>query len=87
MGALEIPPALVTVSNVLLLALGAIFGTLVSVLFVYQTQNLMKGLTSTERTRRARIRDVSSQLNQSSQNADNSMMGGMMTENSDDKAS
>ena len=74
-------------SNVLLLALGAIFGTLVSVLFVYQTQNLMKGLTSTERTRRARIREVSSQLDQSSRNADDSMVGGVMTERSDDKAS
>lgn len=52
---LFIPEALIGVSHVTLLALGLLFGVLVLALFVYQTQNLVKGVTSTERIRRARL--------------------------------
>ena len=51
----NIPSALETISVMTLLTFGFLFGTLVTVLFIYQTQNLMKGQTSTERTRQARL--------------------------------
>ena len=49
------PESLITVCIISLLVFGLVFGVLVFALFIYQTQNLMKGVTSTERTRRLRL--------------------------------
>jgi len=44
----------VTISIWVLLTFGVTFGILILALFTYQTQNIVKGETSTERMRRAR---------------------------------
>ena len=71
---IKVPTSLITTSIVTLLAFGLFFGMLISVLVVNQTQNLMQGMTSTERTRRARTLTGGSEFNQSeTANQDSSM--------------
>ena len=60
-----IPDTLVTFSIMTLLIFGFLFGILILALFTFQTQNIIKGETSSERTRRMRS-TVNLSVNQSS---------------------
>ena len=76
-----------TVSVIGLFSFGLLFGVLVSALFVYQTQNLMKGVTSTERMRRARLTMQQHSQSNNTFAMENSRDGMALTEDDEDKLS
>ena len=74
------PPSLVQACLYTLLAFGVVFGVLVLALVVYQTQNLVQGVTSRERSLRSRMNhQLESAISQSEMNnAEESMVNSKM---------